>query len=81
MAEGHDSKQAREAFEAAERTKNSAIPGAEQGDHAKSHAAHLEVEGNVHTTPEGHAHQAREPGALREPPQDPQRVGETFRRQ
>ena len=81
MAAGHDSKQAREAFEAAERNKNEPVPEAEQGGHAKSHAAHLQTEGTAHTTPEGNHRQGSEPGALREPPQDPGRVGETFRRQ
>lgn len=81
MAEGHDSRQAREAFEVSERDKNEPIPGAEQGGHAKSHAAHLETEGKAHTTPEGYGKQGREPGALNEPPQDPLRQGETFRRQ
>ena len=78
MAEGHDSKQAREAFEAEERNKNSAIPGAEQGSHAKSHAAHLETEGKAHITPEGSGKQGREPGTLNEPPQDPRTQGKSF---
>lgn len=81
MAEGHDSKQAREAFEEAERHQSQSIPGAGQGSHAKSHAAHLQTEGKVHITPEEHHRQGSEPGDLRQPPQDPGRVGETYRRQ
>ena len=81
MAEGHDSKQAREAFEAAERDKNDAVPSAEQGSHAKSHAAHLQTEGNVHTTPEGYGKQGREPGTLNEPPQDPKTSGKAHHRE
>ena len=81
MAEGHDSKLAREACEASERNKNSAVPGAEQGGHAKSHAAHLETEGKAHVIPEGYGKQGREPGTLNEPPQDPLTSGKAFRNQ
>ena len=81
MAEGHDSKQAREAFEASERSQNSAVPGADQGGHAKSHAAHLQAGGDAHTAPEGDGKQGREPGTLNEPPQDPRTQGKAFHNQ
>ena len=81
MAEGHDGKQAREAFEAAERNKNEPIPEAEQGGHTKSHAAHLQAEGHTHNSAEGSRKQGSEPGALKEPPQDPRTQGKAFRNQ
>ena len=81
MAEGHSSKQAREAFEASERNKNQAVPGAEEGGHAKSHAAHLETEGKAHMTPDGYGKQGREAGTLKEPPQDPRTQGKAFHNQ
>ena len=79
MSQSKTSKEAMEAFDNAKK-QESAIPG-EHGDHSHSHAAHLETEGHVHTTPEGKGKQAREPGTLREPPQDPGRAGKTHHRQ
>lgn len=57
-----------------------AVPGDDKA-HAHSHAAHLQAEGNEHTKPAGNLRQGAEPGALREPPQDPGRIGKSFRRQ
>ena len=57
-----------------------AVPGEDKA-HAHSHAAHLATEGNAHTVPEGNHKQGVEPGALREPPQDPGRNGKSVRRQ
>lgn len=71
------SKQSKEAMEAFDASKESAVPEADQGDHSRSHAAHLETEGKTHTTPEGYGKQGREPGTVNEPPQDPKRNGKT----
>lgn len=49
--------------------------------HAHSHAAHLATEGSVHTSPENYGKQGREPGTLKEPPQDPRTSGKTGTRQ
>ena len=57
-----------------------AVPGDDKA-HAHSHAAHLGTEGHVHTLPEGDRKQGAEPGALREPPQDPRRNGKTHNRE
>ena len=57
-----------------------AVPG-DDTKHAHSHAAHLETEGKVHTSPEGYGKQGREPGTERQPPQDPNRNGKTHTRQ
>ncbi len=73
MSQSKNSKEAMEAFDAS----NSAVPAAGQGGHDKSHAAHTDVEGKAHTTPEGYGKQGREPGTLNEPPQDPKRNGKT----
>ena len=78
MSQSKSSKEAMEAFDA---SKENAVPEAEQGDHAKSHAAHAEVAGKVHTSPDGYGKQGREPGTLKEPPQDPKRSGKTYRGQ
>ena len=57
-----------------------AIPGDDKA-HAHSHAAHLESEGKVHTSPEGYGKQGREPGTENQPPQDPNRNGKTHTRE
>ncbi len=57
-----------------------AVPG-EDTAHAHSHAAHLGTEGNVRTSPESYGKQGREPGTLKEPPQDPRGSGKTHNRQ
>ena len=49
--------------------------------HGHSHAAHLQTEGHVHTSPEGYGKQGREPGIVNQPPQDPKRNGKTHTRQ
>ncbi len=74
MSQSKTSKEAMEAFDA---SKQDAVPAAEHGDHAKSHAAHTEVAGKAHTSPEGYGKQGREPGTLTEPAQDPKRNGKT----
>ncbi|HEY0784650.1 MAG TPA: hypothetical protein VGD62_02190 [Acidobacteriaceae bacterium] len=58
-----------------------AIPAPEHGSHPRSHAAHLEEAGSVHTKPEGNLRQGSAPGALREPPQRISRVGKQHRGQ
>ena len=57
-----------------------AVPGNDKA-HAHSHAAHLESEGKVHTSPEGYGKQGREPGTENQPPQDPNRNGKTHVRE
>lgn len=57
-----------------------AVPGDDKA-HAHSHAAHLGTEGKAHTGAEGDRKQGIEPSALREPPQDPERMGKTQHRQ
>jgi hypothetical protein len=57
-----------------------AVPGDDKA-HAHSHAAHLDSEGKVHTSPEGYGKQGREPGTENQPPQDPNRNGKTHTRQ
>ena len=57
-----------------------AVPGEDKA-HAHSHAAHLETEGKVHTSPEGYGKQGREPGTENQPPQDPRRNGKTHTRE
>lgn len=56
-----------------------AVPGDDKA-HAHSHAAHLQAEGNVHTSPVG-GKQGREPGAVNQPPQDPKTSGKAHRHQ
>ncbi len=51
------------------------VPPAENGSHAHSPAAHLEIGGKEHTKPAGNLRQGSHPGALREPPMVVQRVG------
>ena len=77
MSQSKASKEAMEAFDSS----NNSVPAAEHGDHAKSHAAHTETEGHVHTSPDGYGKQGREPGSLKEPPQDPLRNGKGNQRQ
>ena len=74
MSQSKTSKEAMKAFDASNKN---AVPPAEHGDHAKSHAAHTEIEGKAHTSTEGDGKQGREPGTLTEPPQDPKRNGKT----
>ncbi len=57
-----------------------AVPGDDKA-HAHSHAAHLQASGDVHSMPEGNRKQGSEPGALRQPPQDPKRSGKAHRGQ
>ena len=58
-----------------------AVPGNDKA-HAHSHAAHLQPEANIHLVSGGGAgKQGREPGTLREPPQDPKRNGKGHGRQ
>jgi hypothetical protein len=60
------------------------VPEPETGNHAHSHAAHLEnVHGNAHehTKPAGDLRQGSAPGALREPPQEVSRIGKQHRGQ
>ena len=57
-----------------------AVPGSDAA-HAHSHAAHLQTEGEVHTSPEGYGKQGREPGTENQPPQDPHRSGKTHNRE
>ncbi len=57
-----------------------AVPGSDAA-HAHSHAAHLDVQGEVHTSSEGYGKQGREPGAVNQPPQDPARSGKTHVRE
>lgn len=83
--QSRDSREAMEAFDAhgesaahddSEAGVASAIPGDEHGAHARSHAAHLDTAGHVKTSAhEEVGQQAREPGAERQPPQDPARSG------
>ena len=55
-------------------------PGEDKA-HTHSHAAHLQEEGNLHTTPEGKGKQGREPGTVNQPPQDPKTSGKAHRHQ
>ncbi|MGI4758887.1 MAG: hypothetical protein ACRYGF_18815 [Janthinobacterium lividum] len=57
-----------------------AVPG-NDAEHAHSHAAHLHTPGDVHSKPEGNLRQGSEPGARREPPQDPGRNGKGHNRE
>ena len=75
MPQSKDSKEAMESFDAHNKGTETAIPDAEEGIHNKSEAAHLESTGHVKTTPEGYGKQGREPGSLKEPPQEPGRNG------
>jgi hypothetical protein len=52
-----------------------AVPPAENGSHAHSSAAHLKLDHDEHTKPEGNLRHGSHPGALREPPMVTQRVG------
>ena len=79
MSQSKTSKDAMEAFDQANEA--AAVPAAETGTHARSHAAHLTEEGKVHTTPEGYGKQGREPGTLNEPPQEPSRNGKGHARE
>lgn len=58
--------------------KQSAIPAAESGGHARSHAAHLGGQTHDHTKPVG---DMRKYEAVREPPQEVSRAGKEYRRQ
>lgn len=51
------------------------IPPAEDGGHAHSAAAHLEIGGKEHTKPAGNLRQGSHPEALREPPTVVQKAG------
>ncbi len=57
----------------------SVIPTPEQGNHPRSHAAHLDQPGAVSTKPEGNLRQGAAPGELRQPPMVVQRVGKQHR--
>lgn len=56
-----------------------AVPPADNGGHAHSAAAHLEIGGSEHTKPAGNLRQGSHPGARREPPMVVQRVGKQHR--
>ena len=56
-----------------------AIPPAESGGHSQSAAAHLHGGGEPHTKPAGNLRQGSNPGALREPPMNLQRIGKQHR--
>lgn len=51
------------------KTSQTPVPAAEEGGHARSHAAHLGTADEPHTKPEGNLRQGSAPGELREPPQ------------
>jgi hypothetical protein len=57
------------------------VPEAQEGNHPRSHAAHLGNDGRDHTKPAGDLRQGSTPGALREPPQELSRIGKQRRRQ
>jgi hypothetical protein len=57
------------------------VPEAEEGNHPRSHAAHLGDDARDHTKPAGDLRQGSAPGALREPPQELSRIGKQRRRQ
>lgn len=58
----------------------SPIPAPDNGNHAKSHAAHL-GHAEEHTKPAGNLRQGAAPGELREPPMMVSRVGKDHRKQ
>ena len=45
------------------------VPAAEENEHNRSHAAHLDQQADEHTKPEGNLRQGSYPGGRREPPQ------------
>lgn len=55
------------------------IPAAEEGNHARSHAAHLHAPVDANTKPAGNLRQGAAPGALRQPPQEISRAGKQHR--
>jgi hypothetical protein len=57
------------------------VPEAEEGNHPRSHAAHLGDDAREHTKPAGDLRQGSSPGALREPPQETSRIGKQHRRE
>ncbi len=56
-----------------------AVPPADEGGHAHSHAAHLHTTAEEKTTPAANNHQTAAPGALRQPPAELSRAGKQHR--
>ena len=56
-----------------------AVPAADEGGHAHSHAAHLHESGEQKINPAGNNHQNADPGGLKQPPAEISRAGKQHR--
>ena len=56
-----------------------AVPPADEGGHALSHAAHLHESGTEKSKPAGNNHQNANPGGLKQPPAEISRAGKQHR--